>query len=265
MNILAVDDEYLSLMALQSAIRKAAPEAELHGFQSADEAADYARTAAVDAAFLDIRMRGSNGISLAETLNDRQPGVNIIFTTGYSEYMKDAFRLHASGYILKPVTADKVRAELANLRRPVPEREPPRLEIRAFGEFEAFVDGAPLAFGYTKTKELLAFLVNGSGAMCSLPRVTDALWEDGQGMAAHGSYIRNLLSDLQRTLRENGCGDALLRQRGYAGIDRQRVRCDYFDYLDGKEEGLRAFHGEYMTQYSWGEVTLATLLNASPS
>lgn len=263
MNVLAVDDEYLSLEALQSAIRKAVPDAELHGFYTADDALKFARTAPPDVAFLDVRLRDDTGISLAERLADLHPNINIVFTTGYSEYMKEAFALHASGYILKPVTAEKVRNELANLRNPVMEPAAPRMEIRAFGEFEAFIDGRPLSFSYTKTKELLAFLVNANGAMCSLPSVAEALWEDGQGMDVHGSYIRNLLSDLHRTLQENGCDNMLLRQRGYAGIDRSLVRCDYFDYLDGKASGLRAFRGEYMSQYSWSEVTLATLLDPS--
>lgn len=261
MRILAVDDEYLSLEALKSAIRKAMPQAELHGFQSAAEAVDYARTADVDAAFLDVRMRDSNGISLAETLGEMQPGVNIIFTTGYSEYMKDAFRLHASGYILKPVTAEKVANELADLRRPVTAGGEIRVSFRTFGTFEVFANGQPMVFSYTKTKELLACLVDGNGALCSLASVVDTLWEDGQGMDVHGSYLRNMLSDLQRVLRENECEDILLRSRGYAGIDRSRVRCDLFDFMDGKESAIRAFSGAYMSQYSWAESTLAELVS----
>jgi two-component SAPR family response regulator len=263
MRILAVDDEYLSLTALQSAVRKAEPDAELHGFSTADEAVEFSKAAATDVAFLDIRLRDDTGISLAERLSKLQPKMNIIFTTGYSEYMRDAFALHASGYILKPVTVEKVRSELEHLRNPVKEMPTQRLEIRAFGKFEAFVSGTPLSFGYKKTKELLAFLVNANGAMCSLPSVAEALWEDGQGMNAHGSYIRNLLSDLHRVLQENGCGNVLLRTRGYAGIDRRLVRCDYYDYLEGTPEGLRAFRGEYMSQYSWSEYKLATLLDMS--
>ena len=39
----------------------------------------------------------------------------------------------------------------------------------------------------------------------------------------------------------------------------KEVTCDYYEYLDGKPEGVRSYNGQYMSQYSWGEVTLAEL------
>ena len=51
-------------------------------------------------------------------------------------------------------------------------------------------------------------------------------------------------------------GDILIQSRGYLGIARDRVKCDYFDYLDHK---IDAPAREYMTQYSFGERTCAAL------
>lgn len=72
-----------------------------------------------DVAFLDIQMRSMTGLELAKQLKERQPNVNIIFVTGFSEYTGEAIQLHASGYIEKPVTEEKIRRELDNLRHPV--------------------------------------------------------------------------------------------------------------------------------------------------
>lgn len=63
-------------------------------------------------AFLDIDMRGTNGMELAKRLKENQPKINIIFVTGYSEYMGDAFSIHASGYVLKPPTKEKIELEI---------------------------------------------------------------------------------------------------------------------------------------------------------
>lgn len=60
-----------------------------------------------DIAFLDIRMRSMTGLELARKLKDIHPKINIIFVTGYDEYAGEAMRLHASGYIEKPVTEEK--------------------------------------------------------------------------------------------------------------------------------------------------------------
>ena len=38
---------------------------------------------------------------------------------------------------------------------------------------------------------------------------------------------------------------------GSAGIDRKKVRCVYFDYLDGKPGAVNLYYGAYMSQYDW--------------
>lgn len=56
------------------------------------------------------------GIELAKELQKRNPTINIIFITGYKEYMGDAFGLYASGYLLKPVKEAAIREALNHLR-----------------------------------------------------------------------------------------------------------------------------------------------------
>ena len=41
------------------------------------------------------------------------------------------------------------------------------------------------------------------------------------------------------------------------------VDCDYFRYLKNDENNMDVFHGQYMQDYSWGESTLAAMLNAA--
>lgn len=112
-------------------------------------ALDYAGGHPCDTAFLDVEMAGMSGMALAERLRRMKPDVNIIFVTGHGSYRDEAFGLHASGYLMKPVTARKVREELKDLRYPVaPAR---RVRIRTFGNFEVYLDGKPLMFRYSRT------------------------------------------------------------------------------------------------------------------
>ena len=85
-------------------------------FKFQDEPIDEAAKNGCDVAFPDIHMRGMNGVEVAKELKKINPKMNIIFVTGFSEYTGDAMRLHASGYIMKPVTKEKVEAELSDLR-----------------------------------------------------------------------------------------------------------------------------------------------------
>ena len=145
MRILAVDDEKDALEVLVAAISECEKDAEIKAFNSPTEALNYAAENPPDIAFLDIRMPTMSGLDLAKKLKAINVRVNIVFSTGYSEYASDAFSMHASGYIMKPVSVRLVRKELENLRNPV-ETPNSRIFVRTFGNFELFVDGETLHF-----------------------------------------------------------------------------------------------------------------------
>lgn len=253
MRILAVDDERLALENLIETIVSACPDAEVKGFRYPEDAIEYARNNVCDVAFLDIEMGKINGVGLAEKLKELNPDVNIIFATGYGNYRDVAFDMHASGYIEKPVTAQKVAHELANLRRPVPSLK--RVRVQAFGNFEVYLDGEPMNFRYSKTRELLAYLVDRKGAMCTVGEMCAALFEDSD----HVVYFKSIRGDLLTTLKSHGCEGIVVHQYGMLGVVPSEVDCDYYDFLNGKVTAANAYRGEYMTQYSWAESTHAAL------
>ena len=256
MVILAVDDEKIALDNLIQSIRKCVPDADIHGFRKARDAQAFIETNHCDIAFLDINLRGANGITFANELRAINPKLNIIFTTGYSEYTVDAFRLHASGYVLKPVTQAKIQHELDELRFPLSDSARKRVQIRAFGNFEIYADGKPIKFQYTKTKELIAYLVDRIGTTATINEMLSVLWED-ESKKSHISYLKNIRSDLLSTLAELDCDDIILRVRGGLAIVPDKVDCDYFNYLKGsaKDDIVSTYRGEYMSQYSWAEYT----------
>ena len=255
MIVVAVDDERLALENLVDSIRHASLSAQIHAFRYPEDALAFAKKTHVDVAFLDVEMVGMNGVELAELLKMFHPDINIIFSTGYGHYRDAAFDLHASGYLTKPITPEKVKKELENLRRPV--RNPKRIRIRAFGNFEVYLDGSPINFKYSKTKEMLAYLVDRKGALCTNGEIIAVLFEDDNG---HEAYFRSLRKDLTDVLEAAGCGEILSQQRGRLGIVPNLVDCDYFHWCNGNRSVGNKFQGEYMTQYSWGEYTNAMLL-----
>ena len=108
---IAVDDEALMLGALVAAIEASPDITAVAGFSDCEEALKYARNNHADVAFLDINMRGMGGLALAERIVDFCPDCKIVFCTGYEEYAIPAFKLHASGYLLKPISAqDMIQA-----------------------------------------------------------------------------------------------------------------------------------------------------------
>ena len=211
-----------------------------------------------DVVFTDIQMPELDGIALAVRIKQESPQTKIVFVTGYSEYALDALRLHASGYILKPLREERIREEIEYAFPPMKQAEE-RLYIQCFGKFEVFWKGSPLMFGCRKSKELLAFLVDRCGESCTAEELAAVLWEDETDMTMLKHRIRDLISDLRKTLREIGMEDILVRRSGQAAILRDRVDCDYYRMLDGDMQATNAFHGEYMIQYSWAELTTGRL------
>ena len=254
MRIIAVDDEKIALEALSGAIRAIVAEDEVVSFRYPEDAIEYAKENLCDIAFLDIEMVGMSGVELAEELKKYNNEINIVFCTGYGNYRDVAFDLHASGYLMKPITPEKVKRELENLRRPISEKR--KLKVQTFGNFEVYIDGKPLNFKYRRTKELFAYLVDRVGAMCSVGEIIGILFEDEGGRE---DYFQKLRRDLLSTLEEVGCENAIVHKRGMLGVVVTELQCDYYDYLNHKKDLATSYFGEYMSQYSFAEYTNAHL------
>ena len=254
MRIIAVDDEKIALESLSGAIKAIVTEDEVVSFRYPEDALEYAKENFCDIAFLDVEMAGMNGVELAEALKKYNSEINIVFCTGYGNYRDAAFALHASGYLMKPITPEKVKHELENLRRPIFQKK--RLKVQTFGNFEVYLDGKPLVFKYRRTKALFAYLVDRVGAMCTVGEIIGILFEDDGGRE---DYFQKLRRDLLSTLEEVGCANAIVHKRGMLGVVVTEIECDYYDYLNNKKDLATSYFGEYMSQYSFAEYTNAQL------
>ena len=118
---IAIDDEPLALAQICSYIKKI-PYLELVGkCRDALEAIKLLEEIQVDLMFVDINMPDLNGLDFVRNL--AQPP-KVVFTTAYSEYAIDGYKVNAVDYLLKPFSfkdllsaADKVKKQLKE--RPV--------------------------------------------------------------------------------------------------------------------------------------------------
>lgn len=250
---IAVDDEPLMLGALAKAISASPDITAVTKLSNCEDTIDYIKTNPVDIAFLDINMRGMGGIALAQKILGICPECKIVFCTGYEEYAIQAFKIHASGYLLKPISAADVQAEIDNIKG-IRHREKP-LVVKCFGNFEVYVNGEKLTFKRSKTKELLAFLVDRNGAGVTVAEIGVALWEDNEELK-NNNYIHQLFYDLRHTLETAGVGEIFKRNNYLYSVDPDKLDCDYYTFL---KTGKPEFYGEYMTQYSWAERTCGLL------
>lgn len=113
MRVLVVDDETLARNRLTRMLGR------IEGVEVAGEAADGVealrkiKELCPDVVFLDIRMPGLDGLTLASTVPDLPP---IVFTTAYDEYAVRAFDASAADYLMKPIEADRLEQAVERVR-----------------------------------------------------------------------------------------------------------------------------------------------------
>ena len=136
-----------------------------------------------------------------------------------------------------------------------------QVSIRTFGYFDVFVDGTPIAFRNQKSKELFALLVDRRGGFVSSQEAISFLWEDEPVNTITLARYRKVALRLKNTLEEYGISDVIEAVQGKRRIVMGKVDCDLYNYLSRNEEYAHLFNGNYLTNYSWAEMTLAALEN----
>ena len=261
MNILAVDDEYHALELMKCALEEVAGGSTVYLCRDVISALQTAAKTRIDVAFLDIHMPGMNGVELARELKLLNSKINIVFATGFSEYMKEGIDLRMSGYIMKPVTPEAVRAELENLRNPIEWSNDKRIKILTFGNFDVFVDGEPLKFERKQAKEILAYLVDKRGTSATYPELAAMLWEEEEYDRTKQKNLQVYIASLIKTMHSVEIKDLVLKNRQGILINTKIVDCDYYRFLEGDTRAINSFTGQYMSAYSWAEFTVGYLEN----
>ena len=119
--IAIVDDEPVFQREMKSLLekymRKQGEACSFSVFSDANELLD-AYDYSFDVIFLDIEMGKSNGLDICHELLQINPRTNVVFLTSYIDYSFDAWKTGACGFLMKPLTEEKVKKQLSLLRYP---------------------------------------------------------------------------------------------------------------------------------------------------
>jgi len=107
LNAIIVEDEETSREILRNYIGKYCPNVVILGeAENVDEALVLIRNHQLDLVFLDVEMPYGNAFDLLDKVGDRT--FETVFVTAYNHYAIDALNAHASYYLLKPISIDKL-------------------------------------------------------------------------------------------------------------------------------------------------------------
>ena len=112
MKVILVDDEALLLKQLEMEISQF-PNVEIVGqFNDPVAALEFLKKHKVEAVISDIEMPGMNGIELGRQAKELQPGIVLVFITGYEKYAIEAMKIRADFYITKPFNTEDIKEVL---------------------------------------------------------------------------------------------------------------------------------------------------------
>lgn len=257
MRAICVDDEPLVLNLTVSMCRELPQLDDVQGFSRSDDALAWLENNTADVALLDIDMPDMNGLQLAAKIKERCDATRIIFVTGYSQYAVDAFSLRASGYLLKPLSRDRLAEEVSYALGTQAPKKTKDITVQTFGSFAVQVEGRTVSFRRAKARELLAYLIDRQGGSVTRAQAFAVLWEDRAYDRSMQKQFDVILRSLRDTLNEYGIEEIMEIKRGVMRIRPETIDCDLYRFLRGDAAAIKAYRGEYMSSYSWASVTEA--------
>ena len=138
-------------------------------------------------------------------------------------------------------------------------RRASHIQVRTFGNFDVFVDGKTVSFNRSKSKELLAYLVDRRGSSISRTEAFAILWEDSAYDRSMQKQLDVVIRSLRSTLQEYEIGEILEMKSGNMRVVPELIDCDLYRFFAGDAEAINEYRGEYMSAYSWASLTEANV------
>ena len=259
MKVICVDDEPLAVEYTLSQCALLPGIDEAKGFTEAQSALDWLRGHSADLAILDINMPEIDGITLAARIKQAQPETAILFLTAYKEYAFDAYAVHPTGYLLKPVSQEKLASEVRYACGRTRRSSYGHIHIRTFGTFDVYVDDRPVSFKLAKAKEILAYLVDKQGSGVTRSELFAAVWEDSPYDRRMQKQLDVYIRSLRETLQQYGIPEIMEMEKGVLRVKPETFVCDAYLFYSGDSDSINAYRGAYMSAYSWASMTEAIL------
>jgi len=110
--ILVLDDVKEAVDTVQKILAKRGHQ--VAGYTDEDEAIEHVKTAPVDLAILDIKLKKMDGVQVLGKLKEIRPSIKTIMLTGYPTHdtVEEAMRLGADAYCLKPIDRSELERKV---------------------------------------------------------------------------------------------------------------------------------------------------------
>lgn len=257
MHIIYIDDESPALDNFRYTAEKIPEITSLEMLQDGYEALEFIKKNMADVVFLDMSMPEIHGLELAKEIKKHDPNIRIVFVTAYDQYALDAWKVDATGYLLKPYTADDIRKELSKCTyRRLPSHQ---VTIQTIPTLSITVNGKVLHISASKPRELFALLVDRGDSGVTTSEAISCLWPERPENTNTQSLLRMTYKRLVDTLEDRGAGHIVASDGNIRFLKTDQVDCDLYRILAGDKQEAKKYGGQYLQEYTWAEEKNAQL------
>ena len=192
-------------------------------FNDADDALKYCSENHVSFVFADIEMPRMDGLVFGRKLQADGRGAKLVYVTAYSQYTLEAYQNYAVGYLLKPVSQEKLTGLLNLFLKQVETR---KIQAYCLGGTSVLCNGETVKFRTNKAKELFFYLLCQQGRAVSMGTIIENLW-CGEETAFAKKQLHNNLYYLRRTLEPYGLSHNITYELGSYGLVQDGIELDY--------------------------------------
>lgn len=123
--LLIVDDEQVERDGMQAILHNAYPDLVIEQAKNGKIAVEMARKFEPDVVLMDIKMPGMNGLEAIEEISKDYPQIKFIMVTAYDtfDYVRQAMKLGAKDYLLKPSKTSEIKATVGKVLNQVIEEK----------------------------------------------------------------------------------------------------------------------------------------------
>lgn len=185
------DDEPTICELVSDVIREWSRDIKISCFDSGE--ALLAAYDSFDAIFLDIDMKGIDGIETGRQIRERDHETKIVYLTSYRDYVAGAFEVHAFQYLLKPISSSRLRQVLEEIFRYVKKTDRQRILDFHTNEGVVCIDASAICYFEFADRRICMVTMQGiyhmTGKISSIYERTCSM---GFSMP-HKSFVVNLL------------------------------------------------------------------------
>ncbi|WP_244163283.1 response regulator [Paenibacillus pectinilyticus] len=257
--MILVDDEPTMHLILSKMLNKL-PEVQVAGaFTDTKSAADFLEEHTdIGLAFVDIAMKGENGMAIAAKLEAAGSAIQVVFVTSHKDFALEAYELSVVDYLIKPVSQERLQRTVqralmnwrafhhaASLQGTAASQNIQRYIITALGDVVVSNDtGRRVKWISRKCTELFAYLLLYRGRRIPRSKLVADIF-GGMEQAGAESYLNTTVYQLRKSLEPLGMREVVRSENDGYALELNDCVLDYVAFAEQVEE-LSSFDVENM-------------------